>query len=88
MDVNIHSPLREPAASEADFKVDLLVHSLQLDTFCKQEQSHVIFVLIEYCDFLVYRLRLKFSVFGSLHIFFRSRTVPLQGQEKSSPCLT
>ena len=83
MDVNIHSPLREPAASEADFKVDLLVHSLQLDTFCKQEQSHVIFVLIEYCDFL-----LKFSVFGSLHIFFRSRTVPLQGQEKSSPCLT
>ncbi|RUS77526.1 hypothetical protein EGW08_014710, partial [Elysia chlorotica] len=38
VDVNVHCPLREALASEADFKVDLLAHSLQLDTFCKQEQ--------------------------------------------------
>ncbi|KAK3713585.1 hypothetical protein RRG08_055227 [Elysia crispata] len=41
VDVNVHCPLREALASEADFKVDLLVHSLQLDTFCKQEQNQV-----------------------------------------------
>lgn len=38
VDVNLHSPLREALISEADFKVDLFVHSFQLDTFCKQEQ--------------------------------------------------
>ncbi|GFO40080.1 hypothetical protein PoB_006658500 [Plakobranchus ocellatus] len=42
VDVNLHAPLREHLASESDFKVDLLVHSLQLDTFCKQEQSQTL----------------------------------------------